>query len=177
MLMRLIAWSLLLVAVLPDAARGFDPLRVDQVKLTKQCPKCDLSGAVLFEADLQGADLRGAFLMGADLEKADLRQADLRRADLSLSFFWGSTSEVGLLANGGGSTLRGASLHGANLERANMTGADLEGVDLSRANLSGANLQSANLKGANLTQADLRQTNFCNATMPDGVECRIGCPQ
>ena len=31
----------LLVTVGPHAALGFDPARVDQVKYTKQCPKCD----------------------------------------------------------------------------------------------------------------------------------------
>lgn len=175
MLARLVVWSLVFVSILPRMVLGFDPLRVDQIKLTKQCPKCDLSEADLFEADLRGANLQGAFLTGINLEKADLRQADLRRADLSLSFFWGSTTEVGLLANEGGSNLRGADLQGANLENANMTGAKLEGANLSGANLSGANLQSADLTGANLTEVDLRQANLCNAIMPDGTKSETGC--
>jgi len=167
---------LILASVLPSQAIGFDPNRLDQVKLTKQCPTCDLSEANLSEADLQGANLQGAILTGIDLEKADLRQADLRRADLSLSFFWGSTSEVGLLANGGGANLRGANLQGANLQGANLIGADLEGANLSEANLLGANLRHANLKDASLEGAKLQEAELCNTIMPDGKKDQAGCP-
>lgn len=175
MILRLSVLSLLLSAIWPNAVFGFDPIRVDQVKLTKQCPKCNLSEADLFGEDLQGAKLEGAFLTGINLEKADLRRADLRRADLSLSFFWGSNSEIGLRANAGGANLRAANLQGANLKEANMTGADLEGADLSGANLFGANLQGANLKGAKLQETDMRQANLCNAILPDGTVSKVGC--
>jgi uncharacterized protein YjbI with pentapeptide repeats len=168
--------ALILVSVLRSEALGFDPNRLDQVKLTKQCPRCDLSEANLSEADLQGANLQGAFLTGINLENADLREADLQRADLSLSFFWGSTSEVALLANGGGSNLRGANLQGANLQGANLIGADLEGANLSGASLLGANLRHTNLKGANLDRVNLKEAELCNTVMPDGKTNSVDCP-
>jgi uncharacterized protein YjbI with pentapeptide repeats len=89
-----LACSFLLVAIGPHAALGFDPVRVDQVRYTKECPKCDLSEADLIGEDLRGANLQEAIMIGVDLEKADLRRANLKRADLSLSFFWGSNSEI-----------------------------------------------------------------------------------
>ncbi len=176
MSMKWLACSFLLFAVSPHAALGFDPVRVDQVKYTKACPKCDLSEADLIGEDLRGANLEGAIMTGVDLEKADLRSANLKHADLSLSFFWGSNSEIGLRANAGGANLKGANLQGANLEQANLTGADLEGANLSEAKLIGANLQSANLTGTNLKNADLHQANLCHTIMPDGTRSTAGCP-
>lgn len=174
-MLKLLSLSWLLFAGCSAPALAFDPVRVDQVKYTKQCPKCDLSEADLSGEDLRGANLQGAILIGVDLEQADLRQANLRRADLSLSFFWGSNREIGLRANAGGSILRGANLQGANLEEANLTGADLEGANLSDAKLVGANLQSANLSGTKLNDADLRNANLCDAIMPDGTKSKTGC--
>ncbi|MFN2247823.1 MAG: pentapeptide repeat-containing protein [Candidatus Promineifilaceae bacterium] len=175
MTMKWLACSFLLVAVSPHTALGFDPVRVDQVKYTKACPKCDLSEADLIGEDLRGANLEGAIMTGVDLEEADLRRANLKRVDLSLSFFWGSNSEIGLRASAGGANLKGANLQGADLEQANLTGADLEGANLSEANLSGANLQSANLTGTNLENAELHQANLCHTIMPDGTQSTAGC--
>jgi uncharacterized protein YjbI with pentapeptide repeats len=80
---------------------------------TKQCPGCNLRGAVLIRMDLQGADLHGADLSGAKLNLTDLSKADLKNAKL-----------------------RGASLGGADL-----AGADLRGADLTDAQLAGAYLK------------------------------------
>ena len=63
----------------------------------------DLSGAALWDANLEGADLEGANLRGANLRGANLEGADLR-----------------------GANLRGANLHDADLWDANLEkGADL----------------------------------------------------
>lgn len=69
---------------------------------TKQCQKCDLSGANLGSADLPNADLRGANLAGADLRSANLVGANLDGADLS------------------GASLSGAILSGTNLQGTTM---------------------------------------------------------
>jgi uncharacterized protein YjbI with pentapeptide repeats len=65
---------------------------------TRDCQRCDLSGANFKRHDLSGADLTGANLQqanfhdanlsgarlsGADLTGANLNKADLRRADLT----------------------------------------------------------------------------------------------
>lgn len=79
----------------------------------------DLTGRLLYSANLSGADLRGANLNGADLICASLSGADLSGANLN------------------GADLSGANLSRANLSRANLICASLrdaiirEGVTLS----------------------------------------------
>lgn len=89
---------------------------------TKDCPKCELSGAGLVLADLAGANLSGA-----DLSRANLSRANLIGADLS------------------GANLVGASLHGANLSGANLSGAALNSTDLREAILIDAKLFGTSL--------------------------------
>ncbi|MEB3340393.1 pentapeptide repeat-containing protein [Okeania sp.] len=90
---------------------------------SKQCPNCELTGAGLVLANLQGANLEGANLSGANLSRANLIGANLSGANLA-----------------------GASLFGANLTGANLTGANLAGTDLRSAYLTGANLTDVDLK-------------------------------
>ncbi|WP_255527303.1 MULTISPECIES: pentapeptide repeat-containing protein [Trichocoleus] len=101
-------------------AENSDHLR--QLLSTKQCQKCDLSGAGLVLADLSNADLREADLSGVNLSRANLTNANLS-----------------------GAKLLGASLFGANLGGANLRGADLGSADLRTAYLWNADLQNANL--------------------------------
>lgn len=82
---------------------------------TKQCPGCDLQGAVLTRMDLRGANLQGANLAKAKLSLTDLSEADLKNANL-----------------------REAVLGGADF-----AGADLRGADLSDAKLAGAYFNEA----------------------------------
>lgn len=89
---------------------------------TKQCQQCDLSGAGLVLADLNGASLSGS-----DLSRANLSRANLRGADLS------------------GANLTGASLYGADLSGANLSGATLNGTDLRDAYLVNAKLYGTTL--------------------------------
>ncbi|NET26003.1 pentapeptide repeat-containing protein [Okeania sp. SIO1I7] len=97
---------------------------------SKQCPNCELSGAGLVLANLQGANLKGANLSGANLSRANLTGANLSGANLA-----------------------GTSLFGANLTGANLTGANLAGTDLRSAYLTGANLSDVDLKNAFLLGA------------------------
>src|SRR3954470_12722685 len=61
-----------------------DPNHVAQLRETKKCERCDLSGANLIEATLSGANLSGANLIGADLLGANLSgRAYLLGANLS----------------------------------------------------------------------------------------------
>ncbi len=113
---------------------------------TKNCPKCDLSGADLSGGDLHGANLAGAFLNEAYLDRANLTGAILNEAILNEAFLTGAKLEV------------------ANLSEANLTGANLIKAYLYKANLTGANLTGANLTGADLSFA----------TWTDGRVCAIG---
>jgi uncharacterized protein YjbI with pentapeptide repeats len=86
----------------------------------------DLSGAIVWDVDLNGRDLSGANLSGADLKDANLSDAILWDANLS----------------------------GANLQLANLSGADLTDADLSGANLSNADFKDAlGIESADFTDA------------------------
>ena len=65
-----------------SGASAFGPADLQNLKDSKRCLLCDLSGAELRGADLSGADLSGADLSGAELRGADLRGADPRGAEM-----------------------------------------------------------------------------------------------
>lgn len=83
-------------------ARAGNPEHLKQLRETKQCAKCDLSGV-----DLSGADLSFAVLVGANLSGANLKGANLSNADLT------------------GANLTACDLSGANLNQAYLTNANL----------------------------------------------------
>jgi uncharacterized protein YjbI with pentapeptide repeats len=101
-----------------------------QLLATKQCAKCDLSGAGLVLSNLAGANLSGANLIRANLSRTELSAADLSGADLRSASLFG--------ADLAGANLRGANLAGADLRDANLAGADLAGVNLAGAFVKGA---------------------------------------
>ncbi|WP_242031857.1 pentapeptide repeat-containing protein [Microcoleus sp. FACHB-672] len=122
--------ALLSVLSLATAARSENLEQTRQLLASKQCPKCELSGAGLVLANLAGANLGGANLNRANLSRADLTRANLSGADLSSAGLFG--------ANLGQANLKGANLAGADLRDANLAGADLTGVNLAGANVKGA---------------------------------------
>lgn len=65
-----------------SAAFAFDENHLMKFKATKECPKCDLSGVIWFNAYLSGANLQEANLNGAILSGASLDGADLQNANL-----------------------------------------------------------------------------------------------
>lgn len=138
----LLALSWILTASPSIAA---DPVNIAKLKQTKKCNKCDLRGAKLNGANLQGVEMWYADLRGANLIGANLRGADLLGADL-----------------------RGTKLTGANLSRANLLNAKLNGASLKNANLNGAELGDAILRDAQLEGAKIGAAKFCRTTMPDG---------
>ncbi|HEY9599446.1 MAG TPA: serine/threonine-protein kinase [Cyanophyceae cyanobacterium] len=101
---------------------------LSQLQETRQCQRCNLSGA-----DLRGMNLKGVDLTGADLKNADLRGTDLRSA-----------------------TLKDVNLTNADLRAADLRGTYLENADLTEADLRGTNLNSTDLRGVNFNKADTR---------------------
>lgn len=95
---------------------------LDRLLKTNDCPKCDLSGAVLTGMDLSKAKLEGANLSGADLTKASLRMADMAGANLSESKLSGAVFEAADLFQ--------ANLSGASIEEALFEGAYLADVTM-----------------------------------------------
>jgi Flp pilus assembly protein TadD len=100
-----------------------------QLLSTKSCVECDLAGAGLVLADLQGANLRGANLTQANLSRANLAGADLTGANLA------------------GASLNGTNLTGANLSNANLMRTDLRSAYLTDVNLTGVNIETAYIQG------------------------------
>jgi uncharacterized protein YjbI with pentapeptide repeats len=85
-----------------------------QLRDTKDCTRCDLSGFDFSKADF---DLTGVILRDANLKGVNLTGANLKNADLT------------------GANLEGADLTGANLEGASLTGATLKSASLVGTNL------------------------------------------
>ena len=101
-------WSAILTVTIctPISAIAGNPELMRQLKQTKSCASCDLSGGNFKWANVYGAELGGAAnLVDANLEGANLRGANLKRANMGWS-----------------------SLYGANLLGAQIDGADLAGV-------------------------------------------------
>jgi uncharacterized protein YjbI with pentapeptide repeats len=130
----------------------------------RDCPGCDLSGAVLRRADLRGANLAGANLEGASLHATNLSGANLE-----------------------GANLRGANLNKAVLTQAMLAGANLSGAMLYEARLDGANLSQAtminvfaghsrmiraDLSGAIVADSDLTAVLMTNAIAPNASFAR-----
>lgn len=82
---------------------------------TKNCPGCDLKGAVLNRFELEGANLEGADLSRAKLFLANLSRANLKNTNLSEAQF-------------GGADLANADLRGANLTATSFAGAYMVGT-------------------------------------------------
>lgn len=116
------------LTVLPVQAENLQ--HIQQLLSTKQCPQCDLSGAGLVLANLEGANLSGANLSRANLSRTNLMGADLTGANLS------------------GASLNGANLSGANLSGANLIGTDLRDAFLANAQLFGVDLRNTLVQGA-----------------------------
>ena len=123
-----------------------------------QCAYCDLYGANLKEANLQGvnlhfanlqqANLQGSMLQGANLQTSNLKEAMLQGANLSGAY----PRDANLVR----AKLNGANLFGADLSLSNLREAQLRGANLEAAKLKETKLESAYLEGAKLQDADLR---------------------
>ena len=165
----------------PASDRVIDNVR--RLLDTKECARCNLSGADLVDTDLEGANLEGANLEGANLEGAklgkayllgaNLDNANLYRADLEYSIMFLSSLENSNLAE---ANLRAANLQYSNLKGADLTVAQLDGITLNVTQLQNANLAEANLTEANLTCANLDSANLKNANLTKAKlgDCKPG---
>lgn len=148
-----------------------------------------LTGANLYEQNLDGVQLAGknlarVNLYGATLKKAALNGADLTGADLTMADLTGANLDTALLTGANlnwadltGANLRGirnlkavkgfstATLTGANLSDQDLAGVQFNGDDLSKANLAGADLSGADLEDADLTDAVITRANLTDANL------------
>jgi uncharacterized protein YjbI with pentapeptide repeats len=128
----------------------------------------DLASVIRPASDHYGGDLTGAILFTAEVgaayfERADLTGADLTRADLTGADLTGASLVFALLAR---SRLTNAVLTNANLALADLRLAELGAAKLGGANLTGANLIGARLPGARLPGADLRGATLSDTRFP-----------
>jgi uncharacterized protein YjbI with pentapeptide repeats len=121
-----------LISCLATPVLAANPLQVQQLLDTKNCPGCnlvgaDLSGKDLYGANLVDANLRGAILSQANLERANLVGADLTGADVTST------------------TIRQANLIQAKLSGVNLNNADTHSTKFSPSILLKDNLQNLQL--------------------------------
>lgn len=113
------------------------------------------------DCDLVGAHLEGAVLDGAMLDWSNLEGAHLEGTSLRRTNFEG--------ANLKSATLEGSNLEGAILNRARLEGADLMGAILIESKIEKAYLAGANLKRANLRKANLRRAVLRRACLEEAI--------
>jgi uncharacterized protein YjbI with pentapeptide repeats len=89
--MNIFMFTGVLLALIFTADNGlaFDEKSLTQLRETRMCPGCDLSGADLSGADLSGANLSGADLRNANLTKAMLIETNLENTNLEGSRVYG----------------------------------------------------------------------------------------
>jgi hypothetical protein len=116
-------------------------------------PYTDLSGQVLWWAELPNANLHHATLVNTDFSFANLFGANLKIANLSF-----------------------ANLFGANLEESILAYANFFGADLESANINDANMFYANFSDANLANLENWESAFwlaarynANTIFPEGM--------
>jgi hypothetical protein len=130
-----LALAALCCSALALPAAGYDPAHLAQAQSGDDCLGCDLTGADLQNAQLDGVLLMDARLGGADLSGSNLYAAQLDGADLT------------------GAKLAGADLRDASLLSATLDGADLTNAEVADADFTGASLKGTNVTGANFAQA------------------------
>ena len=69
---------------------GYKPEDLGKIRVSKNCSKCELSGANFYEADLQEVNLNGAILHHANLRRSNLSGADLSGAMLFRADLFGA---------------------------------------------------------------------------------------
>ena len=69
---------------------SYYPEDLEKLRDSKNCSKCDLSGANFYEADLREVNLNGAILHHANLRRSNLSGADLSSAMLFRADLFGA---------------------------------------------------------------------------------------
>lgn len=115
------------------------------------------------------SDLSGELLWWAELPFANLHHANLANTDLSFANLVGANFKIANLTN--------ASLHDANLKGSVLAYANFFGANLDSANIEDANMFYANFSGANLSNVDNWESAFwlaarynANTIFPEGMD-------
>ncbi|MDJ0695674.1 pentapeptide repeat-containing protein [Mastigocoleus sp. MO_188.B34] len=126
----------------------------------------NLTGAILWDSNLNGAYLSGSILRNADLSNAKLSGAILSDTDLKDAIFRNANlTKAGLR----GAILSGVDFMGADLSQVELTGNKLSKMDLNYAQLNGAYLNDTDLSHAKLSHAKLNRAKLSHANL-SGVD-------
>jgi len=143
---------------------------------------CDLTGAMLADADLHSADLTGAILDDADLRRANLSRALLVEASLD-----GVVLNDAVLSHtdfAGAAFSRANLLFAIRMKRTNFAGATFEftaiggsilrevsfrGATITNSSLSGTVFMKADFEGATITSSSFLNCGYENSICPDGA--------
>ena len=141
---------------------AFDEAHVKRLKVTNECPGCDLSGADLSaEAMMTSMQLE----YHANLKGANLSDADLSKTPMNYCNFEGAN-------------LSGADLSWTGLSYCNFKGANLRGADLKPATKVKTDFTNADLTDTGITREyankHFKRAILCNTKMPWGIE-NSGC--
>lgn len=142
-------------------AQAANPDDVNKLQATKQCNKCDLSGA-----DLSGLDLSGAQLVEANLNTANLVNTNLSGANL--------TKASVVAANLVNVNLRQANLSESTFVYANLTKGQMQGAILYKTDLQGSNLAEADLSGSKVSQSSFTNANLYQLQLPTTMTAAHG---
>jgi uncharacterized protein YjbI with pentapeptide repeats len=131
--------------------------------------KVDLSGAILWEENLNGANLSEANLVGANFVGADLRGVDFKEIKLGNNDFSGANLSETNLENLDLKNLdfRGSKFHNSNLNKADFRWADLRLAEFNDASLVETDLREAKLQGSYFNKAHLCKTKLARAFLID----------
>ena len=143
------------VATIPAVEE--DPL----VARARDCPGCDLSGAILRRADLRGANLAGANLEGASLHATDLSGANLEGANLRNTNL---NRTLMVQINLAGADISGSMMFESRLDGANLAGATLIGVFAGHSRMTSANLTGTIIMDSDLTAVLMSNVTATNAS-------------
>ncbi len=137
-----------------------DPdILVEQLKQTKQCIKCDLSGVNLSAMYLEGVNLEGATLTNANLKGIHLKNANLTNANLTNTDLTNADLTNANLTN--------AKLNNADLTESYFGNADLINAKLNNANLTKTDFVNADLRGAKINLNEIKDDNLKGAILPE----------
>ncbi|WP_086933255.1 pentapeptide repeat-containing protein [Agarilytica rhodophyticola] len=117
----------------------------------------DISGLNLRNTSLAGSNLEGQKLSHIDLSHTDLENVNFKDADLS--------NAILSHANLTNANLQGAKLQGATFRSANLNGVDLYNTDMRSADFSSADLSYCDLREATLSNAILTKANLTGAKL------------
>jgi hypothetical protein len=117
------------------------------------CPSANFTGAILYQAKLDGAEFLGATFRDANLSECTAIKSGFGMTDLTGANFFHATLEDSTFVD---AQICRADFRAAKMARCRLLEADLSRTDFSQADLTDADLCETDIFGANFRQTTLR---------------------